>query len=142
MIRIIAVGKVKEQYSKNAIDDYIERIKHYSKIEVIEVKESTIEKEANRINELVKDKKYYVLDLNGKQFTSEAFAQFVKRETFNNDLILIIGGSEGLSDNVKDKASDKISLSQMTFAHGMCRVFILEQIYRAFMILNNKRYHK
>ena len=143
MIKIIAVGRVKEDYSKNAAADYIARIKHYTKIDVIELKEDTIEKEAAKILEKIENKKYIVLDAAGKQFDSLEFTQFIKRELLNNlDIVFVIGSSEGLSQEVIQKATNKISLSRMTFAHGMCRVFLLEQIYRAFTIMNNQKYHK
>ena len=142
MIRIIAVGKCKEDYSRNAAADYLSRIRRYSKIEVIEVKESDIEREGAKIYDLIDGKRYHVLDIYGKQLGSEDFAQFVKKETFNSDFVFVIGGSEGISEDIKKNATNRLSISQMTFTHEMCRVFILEQLYRAFMILNNKRYHK
>lgn len=144
MIKIIAVGKVKEEYSKNAIADYLDRIKHYTKLEINEVPEQGMEKEADKILKLTDGRQYVVLEVKGKQFDSIEFAEFIKQKTINQnqDIIFVIGGSEGLPQKVINGVAMKISLSKMTFAHGMCRVFLLEQIYRAFTIMHNQKYHK
>lgn len=143
MIKIIAVGRVKEDYSKNAIVDYLCRIKHYAKLEINEVPEQGMDKVADKILQLIGGKQYVVLDINGKQFDSLKFAEIIKQKIINNqNIIFVIGGSDSLSQKVINHAASKISLSKMTFAHGMCRVFLLEQIYRAFTIINHQKYHK
>jgi len=144
MIKLIAVGRIKEDYSKNAIADYLTRIKYYTKLEINEVSEQGMEKEADKILQLIDGRQYIILEMNGKQLDSTEFAEFIKQKTINNnqDIIFVIGGSDGLSQKVISKATQKMSLSKMTFAHGMCRVFLLEQIYRAFTIINNQKYHK
>ncbi len=144
MIKIIVVGKVKEDYSKSAIADYLARIKHYTKLEINELPEQGMEKEAAKILQLIAGRQYVVLDASGKHLDSIEFAEFIKQKIINNnqDIIFVIGGSDGLSQKVIAQATAKISLSKMTFAHGMCRVFLLEQIYRAFTIINNQKYHK
>ena len=143
MIKIIAVGRIKEDYSKSAIANYLARIKHYAKLEINEVPEQGMEKEADKILQLIDGRQYAVLEVNGRQLDSPEFAELIKQKTINNqDILFVIGGSDGLSQKVISQAAQKLSLSRMTFAHGMCRVFLLEQIYRAFTIINNQKYHK
>ena len=157
-IRIIAVGKIKETYLKSGIDEYLKRIKPYSQIEIIEVLDEPVSDNPNEsIIKIVKDKegqkvlKYlkpndYVisLDLNKKEFTSEEFAVYLdkKFEIGKSNITFVIGGSYGLSDELKNRANDAISLSKMTFLHQMTRLILLEQIYRAFKINKNEVYHK
>ena len=157
-IRIIAVGKIKETYLKSGIDEYLKRIKPYSQIEIIEVLDEPVSDNPNEsIIKIVKDKegqkvlKYlkpndYVisLDLNKKEFTSEEFAVYLNKkfEIGKSNITFVIGGSYGLSDELKNRANDAISLSKMTFLHQMTRLILLEQIYRAFKINKNEVYHK
>lgn len=157
-IRIIAIGKIKENYLKSGIDEYLKRIKPYSQIEIIEVMDEPLSDNPNEsIIKMVKDKegqkvlKYlkpsdYVisLDLNKKEFSSEEFANFLNKrfEIAKSNITFIIGGSYGLSDELKNRANEAISLSKMTFLHQMTRLILLEQIYRAFKINRNEVYHK
>ena len=157
-IRIIAVGKIKDKYLELGISDYIKKISRFADIEIIEVKDQPIhnekskeeielakKKEGESILKLLKDGDYLInLDLNKKEMNSEDFAEFLdaKSQYSGSFITFAIGGSYGLSDEVKRRANDAISLSKMTFLHGMTRLIILEQIYRAYKILNNEVYHK
>lgn len=157
-IKVYAIGKIKEQYLKLGIDEYITRIKPYSNIEIIEVKDEPvsdnpsfkeIEKakdiEGSRVIKLLKNNEYLIaLDLNKKQFKSEEFASFLMQRLEENgsNISFVIGGSYGLSDELKTRSNYSLSLSNMTFLHQMTRLILLEQIYRAFKILNKETYHK
>ena len=157
-IRIIAIGKIKEAYLKQGINEYLKRIKPYSQIEIIEVNdepvcdnpnESEITKvkdlEGEKVLKLLKPQDYLIsLDLNKKQFTSPEFAKYLEDKFVlgGSNLTFVIGGSYGLSDALKKRANDSFSLSNMTFLHQMTRLILLEQIYRAFKINRNETYHK
>ena len=154
-IKIIAVGKIKEQYLKDAIKEYEKRLMSFCSFSVIEVvaeqinDESLCEKykeiEADRILQNIKKNSFIItLEIKGKSFTSEAFAQKIKDISNEgiNDVVFIIGGANGLHKKVSDIANMKISFSQMTFTHQMIRVLLIEQIYRAFKINANEPYHR
>lgn len=145
MIKIICVGKIKEKYLSDLINDYKTRIGKYHKIEIIELKDSEIDKESDEILGVIKLTDYNILlDIKGERFTSLEFANLIQN-TFNNSngtIAFIIGGSNGVNDLVKSKINKKISFSDMTFPHGLFRGILLEQIYRSFKILNNESYHK
>ena len=157
-IRIIAIGKIKETYLKLGIEEYLKRIKPYSQIEIIEVNDEPVKdnpsdseieivknKEGQKVLKLLKDSDYIIsLDLDKKQLKSPEFARFLEEKfVLGNSLItFVIGGSYGLSDELKKRANDSISLSEMTFLHQMTRLILLEQIYRAFKINRNETYHK
>ena len=157
-IRIIAVGKVKDDYLRLGIEEYIKKISRYADIQICEVKDQPIHnekslieienaknKEGEDILKIIKDSDYIInLDLNKKEMKSEEFAKFLDEKSVisGSFITFIIGGSYGLSDKVKARANEAISLSKMTFLHGMTRLIILEQIYRAYKILNNEVYHK
>ena len=157
-ISIIAVGKLKEKYLKQAIDEYSKRLSRYCKLEVIELPDektpdNASEKEEQQIKEKegrlilskIKDNSYVVaMDLKGKQITSEEFASFISNcgVTGNSNIVFIIGGSLGLSEGVIKRANDKLCFSKMTFPHQLFRVMLLEQVYRGFRITNNEPYHK
>lgn len=154
-IKVIAVGKIKEQYLKDAIKEYEKRLMSFCSFSVIEVvaeqinDESLCEKykeiEADRILQNIKKNSFIItLEIKGKSFTSEAFAQKIKDISNEgiNDVVFIIGGANGLHKKVSDIANMKISFSQMTFTHQMIRVLLIEQIYRAFKINANEPYHR
>ena len=145
MIKIICVGKIKEKYLSDLINDYKLRISKYHRILIIELKDSDIDKESSEILEYVKSNEYNVLlDINGSEFTSLEFAKFIS-DTFlnsNGTITFIIGGSNGVDDRVKNVVQKRISFSRLTFPHGLFRGILLEQIYRSFKILNNESYHK
>ena len=155
-INIVCVGKIKESYLKDALNEYSKRLSKYCKLNIIELNDEPIPNNLNekiaeniKINEGIKIlsqiKNSYVitLDLKGKQFTSEEFSDKLEKLSLNNSSItFIIGGSLGVSEDVLEKSNELISFSKMTFPHQLIRVFLLEQIFRAFKIQNNETYHK
>ena len=157
-IKIFAIGKIKEKYLKNGINEYLERIKPYSQIEIVEVNDEpivdnphpseikkAIDTEGSRVLKLLKPNDYLIgLDLNKKEMTSPDFAEFLNKKFVSggSNISFVIGGSYGLSDELKQRCNDSISLSKMTFLHQMTRLILLEQIYRAFKINRNETYHK
>lgn len=157
-IKIYAIGKIKENYLKVGINEYLERIKPYSHIEIIEVndeaivdnpKESDIKlainNEGKKVLKLIKENEYLIgLDLNKKELNSVEFADFLSKKFVigGSNISFVIGGSYGLSEELKNRCNDSISLSKMTFLHQMTRLILLEQIYRAFKINRNETYHK
>ena len=133
-ITLVTVGKLKEKYLKQAIDEYSKRLSRYCKLDIIELPD-----------EKTPDNSYVVaMDLKGKQLTSEELSSFVERcgVTGNSNIVFVIGGSLGLSDEVIKRADYKLCFSKMTFPHQLFRVMLLEQVYRAFRIMKNEPYHK
>ncbi len=145
MIKIICIGKIKENYLNDLIDDYKKRISKYTKLEIIELKDSNIYEEEKELLKHINSKEYnIILDINGKELNSLDFSRFID-DIFtnkNSNITFIIGGSDGISDNVKNICDYRLSFSKMTFPHGLFRGVLLEQIYRSFKILNNESYHK
>lgn len=157
-INIISVGKIKEDYFKKAIEEYEKRLKAYCRVNFIELKDESegknlsdkdiniiLDKEGKRILEKIKERSFIiVLDIKGRSIDSVEFSKKI------NDIMLdgissidfIIGGSLGISQEVKDKANYSLSFSKFTFPHKLMKVILMEQIYRAFTIINNKTYHK
>ena len=145
MIKILCVGKIKEGYLQDLINDYLKRISKYHKIEIIELKDdSNYLKETSNLLEHIKSSDYNIaLDIKGKMIKSEEFASIIDKTFLTNSTItFIIGGSLGLNDEIKSKCQQIISFSHLTFPHGLFRGILLEQIYRSFKILNNEAYHK
>lgn len=145
MIKIICVGKIKEDYLKELINDYVKRISKYSKIEIIELKDyEDIKKETKELLDAINTKDYNIaLCINGKQFTSVDFSKYIdKTWLINSNITFIIGGSNGLEKEIINICNDSISFSNLTFPHGLFRGILLEQIYRSFKIINNETYHK
>ena len=145
MIKILCVGKIKEKYLKDLIDDYEKRISKYMKIEIIELKDDPIyTKEITNLNSMINMKDYNVaLDLRGEKLSSEEFANFVdKTLVINSNITFIIGPSDGLNEEILNKCNKIISFSNLTFPHGLFRGILLEQIYRAFKRIHNETYHK
>ena len=156
-IQIICVGKLKETYLKEAISEYSKRLSKYIKLDILELPDEKIpdkinnnimdlvkNKECNNIlNHLKKDSYIIALDLKGKQFSSEEFSKNLEEISMENSHItFIIGGSLGLTDELLNKCNQKICFSKMTFPHQLIRVFLLEQIFRAFKISNGETYHR
>ncbi|MGL4571624.1 MAG: 23S rRNA (pseudouridine(1915)-N(3))-methyltransferase RlmH [Clostridium sp.] len=157
-ITLITVGKLKEKYLKQAIDEYAKRLSRYCKLDIIELQDEKTpdnasdkeevqikEKEGRSILSKIKDNSYVVaMDLKGKQLTSEELSSFVEKcgVTGNSNIVFVIGGSLGLSDEVIRRADYKLCFSKMTFPHQLFRVMLLEQVYRAFRIMKNEPYHK
>ena len=145
MIKIICVGKIKEPYLNELINDYLNRIKKYHKIEIIEVKDNDNQSfETKELTKIINDKDYNIaLVINGKKYNSLDFAKYINQKFINNaNISFVIGGSNGLEQNILDKCDDFISFSDFTFPHGLFRGILLEQIYRSFKINNNETYHK
>ncbi|MGY0373734.1 23S rRNA (pseudouridine(1915)-N(3))-methyltransferase RlmH [Clostridium sp. JNZ J1-5] len=157
-IAVICVGKLKEKYLKSAIDEYSKRLSRYCKLDIIELndektpdnaseKEELLikEKEGSNILKHIKDNMYVIaLAIDGKMLSSEELANFVDDLGVrgNSNIALVIGGSLGLSKEVLNRADYKISFSKMTFPHQLMRVILLEQVYRAYRIINGEPYHK
>ena len=157
-ITIIAVGKLKEKYLKLAIDEYSKRLSRYCKLDVIELPDEKTPDNASEKDELIikdkegklilskiKDNAFVIaMDLQGKELSSEDFAKFISKcgVTGNSNIVFVIGGSLGLSEEVRKRANYKLCFSKMTFPHQLFRVMLLEQVYRGFRIINNEPYHK
>lgn len=151
MIKIITVGKLKEKYLIDAVEEYKKRLSKYTKIEIIEVKDESSyeedknkEKEAENIIKYIGDKDFIItLEIDGKEVSSVEFASKIENIfNINSNITFIIGGSYGLSNRIKELSNYKLSFSKMTFPHQLFRVILLEQIYRAYKINNNESYHK
>lgn len=157
-ITILCVGKIKEVFYRQAIDEYAKRLSKYCKLEIVEVAdektpdkasevlESQIkEKEAERLIDKLKEDSYiFTLEIKGKKYTSEAFSETIEKLTIQgkSHLTFVIGGSLGLHEKILKLSNHPISFSDMTFPHQLMRVILTEQIYRAFRIINNEPYHK
>lgn len=154
-IKIIALGKIKDKFLKDGIDELKKRLSPYTSFEIcelspIEIKdenltERILNQEAEKILSSIKSTDYVItLEIKGKQLTSEEFAQKIKDITNEgtSEIVFVIGSSCGLSPKVSERANLKLSLSKMTFLHQYARLLLTEQIYRAFKILNNETYHK
>ena len=151
MIKIICIGSIKEKYLKEAIEEYSKRLSKYTKLEIIELKDYSINEiykclklEEEEILKHIKEKDYVItLEIEGEELSSIDFSNKIDNilQT-NSNIDFIIGGSYGLSDNIKRLSNYKLSFSKMTFPHQLFRIILLEQIYRSFKILNNETYHK
>lgn len=150
-LRLLWVGRTQETWVKAGCEEYAVRVKRYSPLEIVEVKEEKgalpeqmRQRESERIEKLLpKNGRLILLDEAGEQFTSPAFADLLGkyRDNSTNELLFAIGGAYGFSAELRSRADRLISLSKMTFTHQMIRPFFLEQLYRAFTILNNEGYH-
>lgn len=157
-IKIYCIGHLKENYLKEGINEYLERLKPYTQVEIVEVDDESVSnnpsqkdidnvknKEGQKVLKLLKSNEYLIgLDLVKKQLTSEEFAKYINDKFVlgGANISFVIGGSYGLSDELKARCNDRLSLSNMTFLHQMTRLILLEQIYRAFKINRNEVYHK
>lgn len=145
MIKIICLGKIKEDYLNKMIEDYKKRISRYHKIEIIELNDSNdLVKESVDILKHINNQDYVIaLDIEGENIDSVKLAEKIDSVFLTNGTItFIIGSSFGLHEDVKKRANYKLSFSKLTFPHGLFRGILLEQIYRSFKILNNETYHK
>ena len=159
-INIISVGKIKEKFLKEAINEYSKRLSKFCTLKIIEVSEvvakvenetnikNSIEVEGNEIvsklDSFAKNIFIFVLDIDGKELSTIEFEKKIEEVKLNgvSEITFIIGGSYGLSAEVKKRADFRLSFSKMTFPHQLFRIILLEQIYRAFKIANNEPYHK
>ena len=157
-ITVISVGKIKEKYLKDAISEYSKRLSSYCNLKHIEVADEKApetlsvkeevqikEKEGQKILGKIKDSQYvFALDLSGKQRTSEEFSDELEKLPIygDSDVVFVIGGSLGLSDEVIKRSNSQICFSKMTFPHQLMKVILLEQVYRGYRIMKNEPYHK
>ena len=155
-VKIVAIGKIKEPFHREEINELSKRLSRYCKLQIIEVDEfklrdesdktilQTLSKEGEGLLKHIKKEDYiFLLDLHGNEVSSEKFAsQIDNLISQGKSITFVIGGSYGLSDEVRNASNFLLKLSPMTFTHQMTRVIILEQIYRAFKIINKETYHK
>ena len=151
MIKVICVGKIKEKFFKEDLEEYQKRLSKYTKLSIIEVEDINLNNEElikQKESELILkhiDKKDYVitLEIEGKQLTSIELSNKIQDlEQTNPNITFIIGGSYGLDEEIKKLSNFKLSFSKLTFPHQLFRIILLEQIYRAYKIKNNESYHK
>ena len=151
MIKIICVGKLKENYLKEAVLEYTKRLGKYTKINIIELNDvsnndinNILKKEEEEILKNLDSKDYIIaLDIDGQNIDSMELAKKISNTFINySNITFVIGGSYGLSDKIKKMANYRLSFSKLTFPHQLFRVMLLEQIYRSFKINNNEEYHK
>lgn len=156
-VTVIAVGKLKESYLRDGCNEYIKRLGAYSKINIVEIDEekicdnpsqnqidSVIKKEGERIlKKIPKNSAVIPLCIEGKEYSSPEFSSLIEKISLENSSIcFVIGGSFGLSEDVKKLGNTKLSFGKMTLPHQLARMVLLEQVYRAFSISNNSKYHK
>ena len=154
-IKIIALGKIKEKYLKSGIDEFLKRLTPYASVSIVELnpieikdenlKDKILLDEGEKILSNIKPLDFVVtMEIEGKQFSSEDFAQKIKDLTNNGtqEIVFVIGSSCGIGKNVSARANLKMSMSKMTFLHEFARLILIEQIYRAFKIIKGEKYHK
>lgn len=154
-IKIIALGKIKEKFLKEGIDEFLKRLTPYSSVEILELSpieikdenltQKVLDQEGEKILSHIKPQSFVItMEIKGKMLSSEEFAQ--KIENLTNDgvseIVFVIGSSCGISANVSARANFKMSMSKMTFLHQFARLILVEQIYRAFKIIKGETYHK
>ena len=156
-IKIVCVGKIKEKYFTSALEEYGKRLSRYCKFEISEVPDESVPDRPSeaQIAEVLKkegkallkklegERQIVALCVEGKQMSSEKFAEFLEQSALTGDsLCFVIGGSHGLWDGVKQKSERRLSFSEMTLPHQLMRVVLAEQIYRGFKINHGEQYHK
>ncbi len=145
MIKMICLGKIKETYLNDLINDYLKRINKYHKIEIIELKDTdNLTEEAINIMKYIDNRDYVIACTpEGKQIDSVELSTLIDKTFITNPTItFVIGSSTGIDDSVKNRADLLLSFSKLTYPHGLFRGILLEQIYRSFKIINNESYHK
>lgn len=154
-IKIIALGKIKEKFLKEGIDEFLKRLTPYASVEIIELPAIEIKdehltnkilnEEGEKILSHIKPQSYVItMEIKGKQLSSEDFAQKIEELTNDgvSEIVFVIGSSCGISEIVSKRADFKLSMSKMTFLHQFARLILVEQIYRAFKIIKHETYHK
>lgn len=157
-IKLVCLGKLKEDYLKAACNEYKKRLSAFCNLEIVEIEperlsekpslaqiDAALKKEAAKILSNIPERsEVFAMCIEGKQLESEAFAEKIESLPIRgvDTLCFVIGSSFGLDDSIKQKAAVKLSMSKMTFPHQLARVMLLEQLYRAFMINNHSTYHK
>ncbi|HEY0246017.1 MAG TPA: 23S rRNA (pseudouridine(1915)-N(3))-methyltransferase RlmH [Mucilaginibacter sp.] len=153
-IIFLTVGKTEDAYLKEGIDKYVKRLKHYTKLEMVELNELKNTKALTQEQQKVKEAELILkkitpldhvvlLDENGMELTSRQFAGYIEKRAISSvaNLIFIVGGPYGFDQSVYERANDQLSFSRMTFSHQMIRLFFAEQLYRAFTIIKGEPYH-
>ena len=144
-INLVTIGKLKEKFLVEGVEEYLRRIKNFAKVDVREISECrTVDEEGKKLlAQVPRDSFLIVLDVAGVEFSSEQLAEKISALTLRgvSEITFLIGGAFGLSDEVRKAANLRLSLSQMTFTHQMARLIIVEQIYRAFKINRGEPYH-
>ncbi|MDH4140100.1 MAG: 23S rRNA (pseudouridine(1915)-N(3))-methyltransferase RlmH [Coriobacteriia bacterium] len=152
-LTIIAVGKLKERHWRDAAEEYLKRLKAYATIEVVEVKDRDLSRDAARavadegadiLDAVPAGAHVVALDSGGRQMSSEQFAEWLSAHGLEgrSHVAVLVGGTAGLSRDVLDRAEEKLSLGKITLPHQLARVVVLEQLYRAFRIMRNEPYHR
>ncbi len=154
-IKIIALGKIKEKFLKDGVDEFLKRLTPYASVEIVELNpveikdenltQKALDEEGGNILSHIKEDSYVItMEIQGKQLSSEEFAQKINDITMSgvSELTFVIGSSCGISSKVSQRADFKLSMSKMTFLHQFARLILVEQIYRAFKILKGEKYHK
>jgi 23S rRNA (pseudouridine1915-N3)-methyltransferase len=151
-LRVVAVGRVKEPHWRGACDEYLKRLRPYAQVEVVEVADRDIGQDrrravalegADQLRAISQDSHVIALDLGGSETTSEDLAAHLSELMVRgrSDITFAIGGSAGLSPDVRARADERLALSKMTLPHQLARVVLLEQLYRSFRIMRNEPYH-
>ena len=154
-IKIIALGKIKEKFLKDGIDEFLKRLTPYASVEVVELSpveikddnltERALDEEGEKILSLIKPQSYVItMEIKGTMLSSEELAEKIEELTNagTQELVFVIGSSCGISKKVSERANFKLSMSKMTFLHQFARLLLVEQIYRAFKIIRKETYHK
>lgn len=156
-INIVCVGKIKEKFFRDAIEEYSKRLSRFCALTITEVADEKIPEKSNEnieevikqkeginiLNHIKKDSYVIVLELKGTELDSVQFSQEIEKiSNLNSNITFVIGGSLGLSKDVLNRSNKQVCFSKMTFPHQLIRIFLVEQIYRAFKIANNETYHK
>lgn len=154
-IKIIALGKIKEKFLKDGIDEFMKRLTPYASVEIIELPaleikdenltQKILEQEGEKILSHIKPQSYVItMEIKGKMLSSEEFAQKIEQLTNEGigEIVFVIGSSCGIAQTVSSRANFKMSMSKMTFLHQFARLILVEQIYRAFKIIKGETYHK
>ena len=157
-ITILCVGKIKESFYREAVDEYVKRLSRYCRLEIVEVADERTpdkasaaledqirEREADRLLARLEEGAFVcTLEIQGKRYTSEGFAEAINRAGLSGQshMVFVIGGSQGLHEKVRKRSQQAVSFSDMTFPHQLMRVILCEQIYRAYRIINGEPYHK
>jgi 23S rRNA (pseudouridine1915-N3)-methyltransferase len=144
MITILCVGKIKEQYLNDLIDDYSKRISKYHKLSIVEVKDSNIKDEGDLLLKYIKPSDFVVtMEIEGNNISSTELANNIDKWFLkSSNIVFVVGGSNGIDNRIKELSNYKLSFGKNTYPHGLFRGILLEQIYRSFKILNNETYHK
>lgn len=154
-IKIIALGKIKEKYLQEGIDEFLKRLSPYAQVSIAEIPpvqikdenltQKALSEEGEKILSMVKPTDYLItMEIQGTQLSSEGFAEKLNDLTKSGaqEVVFVIGSSCGLGKNVSERANFKMSMSKMTFLHEFARLLLIEQIYRAFKIIKGEKYHK